>query len=76
MILSDFHKDHICHLGSNKIDNCVPACKSCNSQKWEYQFNDWYNEQNEKYSYKRYEKILKWINGDYKITERNKNEWN
>lgn len=60
------HKEHVDHNGSNTIENCVPACKSCNSKKWEFILSDWYNENNPKYSKERLEKINKWINGDYK----------
>jgi hypothetical protein len=55
------HKDHVDHFGSNDITNCVPACKSCNSQKWEFEFNEWYNENNSIFSKRRYNKIIKWL---------------
>src|SRR5690606_38357784 len=31
--LTDLHKEHVDHEGSNDISNCVPSCKSCNSKK-------------------------------------------
>lgn len=55
------HKEHVEHYGVNDITNCVPACKGCNSQKWEYDLNEWYNEDNPIYSKRRYNKIIKWI---------------
>jgi 5-methylcytosine-specific restriction endonuclease McrA len=55
------HKDHIDHNGLNDITNCVPACKGCNSEKWEHPFDYWYNESNSKFSVDRYEKIISWI---------------
>lgn len=60
------HKEHVDHNGSNKIDNCVPACKSCNSKKWEFTLEEWYSEDNENFTYERLDKIKKWINEDYK----------
>lgn len=66
MILSDFHKEHLVHDGSNKLKNCVPACKSCNSQKWGFTFNEWYNPSNPRYDLEKYYKICKWVKEDYK----------
>jgi 5-methylcytosine-specific restriction endonuclease McrA len=63
--LSDFHKDHVIHKGSNKLDNCIPACKSCNSSKWKSKFEDWYSENNVVFNIDRYNKILKWLEEDY-----------
>lgn len=60
------HKEHVIHNGSDKIDNCIPACKSCNSSKATKKFEDWYNESNKKYSKDRYNKIIKWLNEDCK----------
>ncbi|WP_425203651.1 HNH endonuclease [Priestia megaterium] len=36
------HKEHVIHDGSNKIDNCIPACRSCNSSKGTYDLDEWY----------------------------------
>jgi hypothetical protein len=59
------HREHVDHNGSNDLSNNVPACKLCNSLKWAYDFNDWYNEENKVYSEDRKQKVLNWINGDY-----------
>jgi 5-methylcytosine-specific restriction endonuclease McrA len=64
--LGDFHKEHVIHNGKNDLSNCVPSCKSCNSQKWEYKFEDWYNENNSVYGTERLNKIYRWLNEDYK----------
>ena len=60
------HKEHVSHNGSNGIDNCVPSCKGCNSQKWEFTLDEWYNKNNQKFTEERYNKILKWLNEDWK----------
>ena len=36
------HKDHFHHTGSNEIDNCIPACKACNSSKNDHDFYEWF----------------------------------
>ncbi|MCA1021587.1 HNH endonuclease [Halobacillus litoralis] len=36
------HKDHFHHMGSNEIDNCIPACKVCNSSKNDHDFYEWF----------------------------------
>jgi hypothetical protein len=63
---TDLHKEHVDDEGANDISNCVPSCQSCNSQKWEFSLDEWYNPSNEKYIVERYEKIIKWLNEDYK----------
>ena len=55
------HKEHVEHEGSNKIDNCVPACKSCNSKKWKFHISEWYNIENEIYNKDREKKIFEWL---------------
>ncbi|MED1863273.1 HNH endonuclease signature motif containing protein [Fictibacillus nanhaiensis] len=55
------HKEHVEHTGANDITNCVPSCKNCNSQKWEFDFHDWYTEDKSQYSKRRYNKIIKWL---------------
>lgn len=65
--LSDFHKEHVYHDGSNDLSNCVPACRDCNSYKWKFKLEEWYNESNENYTEERLNKINKWINEDYKL---------
>ncbi|UUV25958.1 MULTISPECIES: HNH endonuclease [Lysinibacillus] len=59
---SDFHKEHVDHNGSNGIENCVPSCKMCNSNKWTYKLEEWYNDGNEIYDKSRQDKIYKWLN--------------
>jgi hypothetical protein len=62
----DLHKEHLDDEGNNTLDNCVPSCKSCNSEKSSYDFDVWYSEDNPKWSQDRYDKIIKWITEDYK----------
>lgn len=66
-IKTDFHKDHFDDNGSNTLDNCVPACHSCNSKKWKFLFEEWYTTENPIYSSKRLKRILDWINIDCRI---------
>ena len=63
---SDLHKEHVDHYGTNGLENCVPACLNCNSQKWEFTLDEFYNTENKNYTELRYNKILKWLHGDYK----------
>lgn len=63
---TDFHKEHVNHEGMNDLSNCIPSCKNCNSQKWEFPLEDWYNEDNPVYNKKRLNKIHKWLNEDWK----------
>ena len=60
------HKEHVDYNGANDLSNCVPACKSCNSLKWEYTLEDWYNKNNSRFTQERLDKIYKWLNKDYK----------
>ncbi|PAD70567.1 hypothetical protein CHH83_01830 [Bacillus sp. 7586-K] len=62
----DFHKEHVDHEGSNKLDNCVPACKMCNSSKWAHPFESWYTNGNPVFNKSRLNRILNWLNEDYK----------
>ena len=62
----DFHKEHVDYDGANDLSNCVPSCKICNSSKHKYTLEEWYNENNSNYTKGRYDKIIKWINEDYK----------
>lgn len=59
------HREHVDHKGCNDLSNNIPSCKSCNSKKWTYDFKKWYNSENNVFSTERYEKIMKWLNGDY-----------
>lgn len=67
LILFDFCKDHKDNEGANDLSNCIPACKSCNSKKWKSTLEEWYNENNPIFNKERYNKILKWLNVDYKL---------
>jgi len=60
------HKEHVVHDGENDLSNCVPACKSCNSSKRKYELVFWYIKNKEIYSKKRYNRIMKWLQEDYK----------
>lgn len=64
--IGDFHKDHFIHEGSNDLSNCVPACKSCNCSKHDKQFEEWFSNDNSIFNVNRYNKIVKWISGDYR----------
>jgi hypothetical protein len=66
IILGDFNKEHVKHDGSNKLNNCVPSCKSCNSKKYKHLLEEWYNRDNPNYTEERYNKIIKWTTEDYK----------
>jgi hypothetical protein len=68
---TDFHQEHVDHFGSNDLSNCVPACKNCNSSKWEFEFEDWYSESNLVYAQERYDKIVQWITEDYFLALKN-----
>lgn len=61
------HKEHVNHNGSNMLDNCVPACRSCNSKKWEFDLNDWYNDTNPVFDQDRLKLINQWLEVDYLI---------
>lgn len=60
------HKEHVDHLGSNDLSNCIPSCKSCNSHKSEQDMEKWYKEQ-EYFTQERLNKINKWLKEDYKL---------
>jgi len=60
----DFHKDHLVHNGSNYIDNCIPACKSCNCSKHTATLDEWYRKQ-DFFTESRYNKIIQWSTEDY-----------
>ena len=59
------HKEHVDHEGENGLSNNIPACKSCNSKKWTFPFEDWYNSENEVFDTDRYLRIVNWIGGDF-----------
>ncbi|RNB59424.1 hypothetical protein EDM57_04590 [Brevibacillus gelatini] len=60
----DLHKEHVIHDGRNDLKNCVPSCRSCNSEKNTRTLNDWYNKNNPKYTYERYFRIYQWMRYD------------
>lgn len=60
----DFHKEHVDFKGSPHIENCIPSCKICNSEKHTSKLEDWYNEDNPKFNIDNLQKIYKWINED------------
>jgi hypothetical protein len=67
---TDLHREHVDDKGSNKLDNCIPSCQSCNTQKWMFNLEDWYNESNINYTKERILKINKWLEDDcYKYME-------
>jgi len=87
LVLIDFHKEHSIWDGKNNIANCVPACQKCNSHKWIFSLNNWYNPNNEVYTYERYYRIYQWLRYDYKkyiqkkkpkgkYTKKNMDYWN
>lgn len=59
-----FHKEHVIVNGRNDLKNCVPSCRNCNCQKWEFSLNNWYNKSNPNYTYERYVKIYNWLRFD------------
>lgn len=63
----DLHKEHVVHNGENDLSNCVPSCQNCNSQKWEFSLDEWYNDSNPNFTQERYNKVMKWITEDYKL---------
>jgi hypothetical protein len=65
--LGDFHRDHADDEGVNDLSNCIPACKICNVRKNYYSLDEWYNTNNDNYTNKRYLKISKWLENDYKL---------
>lgn len=66
--LTDFHREHVEHGGSNGLDNCVPSCKVCNSEKHKSNFEEWYVDSRRGYTETRKNKILQWMNEDFKLT--------
>jgi hypothetical protein len=66
MKLTDFHKEHVNHEGSNDLSNCIPSCKSCNSSKGTLVLEEWYARQ-DFYNDERLDKIYRWLDKDYKL---------
>jgi len=69
------HKEHVDDNGSNKLDNCVPSCKLCNSSKKGFILEEWYYKNDfSNHTKDRLDKIYKWINEDYKNNKSNKKD--
>lgn len=56
------HKDHAYNDGSNGIENCVLACKRCNSLKHTKDWDEWFIPTNKLFNQDRYDKIKNWLN--------------
>lgn len=54
------NKDHIDSSGSNKINNCVPACTGCNSSKRKRSLDEYFN-YSSKFNKEMYNRILRWL---------------
>lgn len=63
--LGDFHKEHVNCNGSDGLENCIPACKKCNTSKHTENMEEWYKRQ-EFFNEDKLNKIHKWLNDDYK----------
>jgi len=61
----DFHKEHVDHTGNNDLSNCIPSCHRCNSSKHDLDFEYWYKEISDNFTYERLNKIHKWLSKDY-----------
>lgn len=59
------HKEHVDHEGYNDIRNAVPACKSCNDKKWQFDMEEWFREQSF-FTEDRLQKIIQWTTEEYK----------
>jgi len=51
--------------GANDISNGIPSCRSCNSQKWQLNFEEWFREQ-KFFTEDRLDFIIWWIMEGYK----------
>lgn len=65
--LYDLHREHVDDKGANDLSNCIPSCHMCNSEKWEFEFDEWYSTRNMHYSVERHDKIIRWLTNDYKL---------
>ena len=63
----DLHKEHADYNGNDDLSNCIPSCGSCNDKKWKFTLDEWYNKDNPVYIENRYNKIVQWLNYDYKL---------
>jgi len=57
---NNLHKDHAYNNGSDGIDNCVLACKGCNSIKHNKDWDEWFIS-SEVYDEIRYDVIASWL---------------
>jgi hypothetical protein len=55
------HKDHAYNNGSNGIDNCILACKSCNCTKHTKDWDEWFTPENPIYDEVNYNRIKAWL---------------
>ena len=55
------HKEHVDSNGNNGIENCIPACRRCNSSKNTRDMHEWYIEK-DYYSNEREKAINNWVN--------------
>ncbi|WP_217493734.1 HNH endonuclease, partial [Paenibacillus polymyxa] len=62
------HRDHAVNDGGNGIENCILACKSCNSSKHTDDWDVWFTTDNEKFDFERYQKIYEWLNYEFTKT--------
>lgn len=62
----DLHKEHVDDNGSQYLNNCVPSCQTCNTNKFQSTLDEWYNEDNPHFTHERYNKIIIWITEDHK----------
>jgi 5-methylcytosine-specific restriction endonuclease McrA len=69
------HRDHAYNNGSNEIDNCILACKSCNCTKHKRDWDEWYTSELEFYSEERKNKIEQWLNKFRQNDNINKEEY-
>lgn len=59
------HNDHVDDEEYNDLRNDVPACKSCNSKKHQYDMETWFRQQSF-FTEDKYNKIIWWITEGYK----------
>ncbi|AZV43582.1 endonuclease [Peribacillus asahii] len=63
--LGDFAREHVDDEGVNDLSNCVPSCKSCNSQKSTFTLEEWLDINARGFNEQKYNKIIKWISEDF-----------